>query len=108
MADAKKSYTRSQLHTLDEVAAVNLPADLKDGRRWLATKVRAGDIAATKIGRTWYMTDGQIAAMFEGLANRRGVHTPPKTPEAPPETAPAASIVDGLSERSRRRLRRIG
>lgn len=102
-----KNYTRDELHTLDEIAATHLPADLKDGVRWLANKARSGDIEAVKIGRTWYMTDDHVALMFDRLTNKREAPTPPVQPDPASDPAPAVSLVDGLSERSRRRLRRV-
>lgn len=98
----------ARTYSLAEVAAVYLPADWTDGVRWLSRRLNAGQIAGYRVGRTWRMTDDDVDAF---LARRRNPHqdakpaTEPATPSRP--TGPV-SILDGLSDRSRRRVVRAG
>ncbi|WP_406816617.1 helix-turn-helix domain-containing protein [Mycobacterium sp. M23085] len=106
---ARRKHSSDELMTLDEVASKHLPAGLKDATRWLANKVRSREIPAVKVGRTWYMADDHVEAMFDRLSNQHGAEAElaQPVPQPEPQTTPAASIVDGLSERSRRRLRSV-
>jgi hypothetical protein len=69
---------------------------LKDPNLWLMRRLRDGRFRGFKVGHNWFMTAADIEAAKESL------YAPaPPTPE--PEREPASSIIDGLSERSRRR-----
>lgn len=63
--------------TIAEVAADwELHKDMQNPERWLKEQIRAGRIRARKIGRTWRMTDADIAHALDVFAN-----TTPATPE---------------------------
>jgi hypothetical protein len=88
-------------HSLAEVAAAHLPAEWKDGRRWLASRLNRGELRGVRFGRTWRMRDADVAYMLARYSNDDSqVEDKPKRVATEP-----ASVVDGLSERSRRRLR---
>lgn len=87
-------------HSLAEVAANHLPPEWKDGERWLARRLKSGELRGLRYGRTWTMRDQDIAYMEQLYANE-GVQPDPK-PAAQP-----ACVADGLSSRSRRRLRAV-
>lgn len=84
-------------YSLDEVAAKHLPAEWKDGRRWLAARLNRGELRGVRFGRAWRMRDTDVAYM---LAHYSNDETPQRS--AAPEPS---SVVGGLSERSRNRLR---
>ncbi|BDB43327.1 hypothetical protein Mkiyose1665_18300 [Mycobacterium kiyosense] len=88
-------------YSLEQVAAMILPAELKDGRRWLADRLNRGEARGYKIGRTWRMTEAHVAELIERCSNTL------REPEPAP-TRPANSIIDGLSPRARRRVRYQG
>ena len=91
----------TQTYSLAEVAAVYLPAEWTDGVRWLSRRIRAGEISAYKVGRSWRMTEDDV---YEFVARRRSA---PRAPVMAPAVSavPPLSIVDGLSTRSRARLK---
>lgn len=78
-------------YSLAEVAAQVLPPEW-DGERWLKRRIRRGEINAYKVGRTWRMTGIQIEQMVYRYSTA-------STPVEP------VTVADGLSARSRRRLR---
>ncbi|OMB93229.1 hypothetical protein A5732_16900 [Mycobacterium colombiense] len=87
--------------SLAEVAAMVLPREWTDGERWLARRLNRGEIHGYKLGRTWRMTEADVTAMIDHYSN---------TVEAPPEHVhhcgqPPKTVADGLSARSRRRLK---
>jgi hypothetical protein len=86
-------------YSLAEVAAAHLPPEWVEPERWLRARLNRGEISGSRYGRTWTMDEDDVA---EFVARHRNKPAQPvaHTPEAPP-----TSIVDGLSERSRRRLR---
>lgn len=88
--------------SLAEVAEQVLPPEWTDGERWLARRLNRGQIRGYRVGRIWRMTEQQVADLIERFTNdvRTG-------PEPAPESsiATATCVADGLSRRSRRRLR---
>lgn len=92
------------LHTysLPEVAAMVLPANWKEPVRWLQRHLVNGDISGYKVGHDWRMTADDVTDL---VARRRNI-TKTVTPEAEPVASPTpVSILDGLSARSRRRVK---
>jgi hypothetical protein len=88
-------------HSLAEVAANHLPPEWKDGERWLARRLKRGELRGLRYGRTWTMRDEDIAFMERLYLNG-------DQPEQPmPEVVQPACVADGLSARSRRRLRSV-
>jgi hypothetical protein len=75
-------------------------SDLKHPERWVAEQLQRGRFRGRKIGQRWVMTDRDIAAAVETLYAE---HQPVPNPE--PEPTPPLSVADGLSARSRRRLK---
>jgi AAA+ ATPase superfamily predicted ATPase len=90
-------------YELSEVAAEYLPRALKDPERWLRRKLNARAFPGTRVGRHWVMTEEQVAAMLKLLGTEDEVSTPEPKPVEPD----AASFLDGLSPRSRRRLKAV-
>lgn len=86
-------------HSLGEVAAEHLPKHWKDGARWLSQRLNRGELRGVRFGRSWRMRDRDIAYMLSRYSND----------QAPTEHAATepASVVDGLSQRSRNRLRNV-
>lgn len=80
-------------YSLEEVAAMALPPDMKDGRRWLTRRLNSGQIRGYKIGRTWRMTQSDVEELIAGQRNAVAPAPPPKEPE--PDPYPG-----GLSRRS--------
>lgn len=94
-------------HELDAVAAAHLPARWKPeyARRWLVGRLNRGDLRGVRYGRwDWKMRDRDIEYMLARYANDD--HTVSQSGRAVTQTE-AASVADGLSERSRRRLRNV-
>lgn len=85
-------------YSLREVAAQHLPAEWVDGERWLARRINRGELHGVKFGRVWRMRERDVEHMLTRYAND-GDRRPAPTPHA-------VTVVDGLSPRSRRRLRR--
>lgn len=72
---------------------------LKDPQLWLMRRLRSGRFRGFKVGHNWFMTAADVEAAKESL------YAPtPLEPEPEPEPE-STSIIDGLSPRSRRRLR---
>jgi len=75
-------------HTLAEVAEiVGLAKVMKEPERFLTRQIKSGRIRARKLGRSWLMTDDDIAFALEQFAN---TVTQPAAPE--PTSAGAPSI----------------
>ncbi len=90
-------------YSVEEVAAQHLPAEWKDGVRWLKRRLASGEIPGKLISRgVWRMTDADIAAWLQ-------TRDQPAAPLAPADDGGGmpASIVDGLSRRSRRRVQAV-
>lgn len=83
--DAIKTYS------LAEVAAQHVPSEIKDPVRWLAMRLNRGELRGVRMGRYWRMRDSDIEYMLARYSND--------------QPAPSPCIVDGLSERSQRRIR---
>lgn len=65
-------------YSLPEVAeGTRLDHHMKNAERWLADQIRANRIRATKLGRSWFMSDEQIEAMLDSLENRQPVEEKP-------------------------------
>jgi hypothetical protein len=92
-------------YALDDVVRAHLPAEWTDGKRWLARRLNRKELRGRRFGRTWRMTDSDIAFMLGKFANftedQDAVETQPTAPHK------ATSVADGLSARSARRLRRV-
>lgn len=88
--------------SLAEVAEQVLPPEWTDGERWLARRLNRGQIRGYRVGRIWRMTEQQVADLIERFTNDVDAR-----PEPAPESSIAAAtcVADGLSRRSRRRLR---
>lgn len=87
-------------YDLDVVAAQHLPKHWKNPTRWLAERLNRGELKGVHLGRTWRMRDRDIDYMLKKYSNDEQVSGSPK-PVAPE----AHSVMDGLSQRSRNRLR---
>lgn len=90
-------------YSLPEVADMVLPAEWTDGVRWLARRLNRGEIPGYRVGHTWRMTEQHVEALIERYSNA----APPQRPmsvHVEASTTPTR-VADGLSARSRRRLR---
>jgi hypothetical protein len=79
-------------YSLAEVAAQILPPDC-DGERWLSIRLNRGEIRGYRVCRVWRMTEDHVTDLVDRYSNQ------------PESFSEPASVVDGLSQRSRRRLR---
>jgi hypothetical protein len=91
-------------YSLEEVAAMVLPSEWRDGERWLARRLNRGEIHGYKLGRTWRMTHAGVEELIAGYSN---TVKPLKPAAGDPAVNSPVSIIDGLSPQSRRRLRRL-
>ena len=66
MADESSIKT----YSLDEVAAMVLPSEMKNGPRWLAERLNRGDLSGYRVGRTWRMTHRDIEDLIDRFRNR--------------------------------------
>lgn len=73
-----------------------LGSEMKEPVRWLKRQITGGKMRARRVGRTWYMTDADIAHNLDQLANTTTAATAADVEPA----APAVSA--GLSARSAR------
>jgi hypothetical protein len=85
-------------YSLSEVAAMHMPAEIKNPVRWLNQRLARGELHGIRFsnrgpGSTWRMRESDIDYMLNRYSNN---NTP--TPEP-------VTVADGLSARSRRRLR---
>lgn len=75
---------------------------LRDPERWVRERLldpNYPDFRGQKIGRDWYMTDADIRRAEQSL------YPKPSPPQVNTDTPEAAlSLVDGLSQRGRRRV----
>jgi hypothetical protein len=90
-------------YALDDVVRAHLPAEWTDGKRWLTRRLNRKELRGRGFGRTWRMTDSDIAFMLGKFANFTEDQDAVEA-QAPSE---ATSVADGLSARSARRLRRV-
>lgn len=93
--------TELRTYSLSEVAAMVLPPEWKDGERWLSRRLNRREIRGYRVGRVWRMTARQV----EDLIARRSNELRSPEPVVPAPDSGSSSLVDGLSARSRRRLR---
>lgn len=77
-------------YSLDEVAAMVLPPDMKSPRRWLMVRLNEGKIRGYRLGRTWRMTRDDVEDLIARHRKEPAVARP-----AEPETYPG-----GLTRRS--------
>lgn len=89
-----------RMHSLEDVAAQCLPPHWTDSVRWLARRLNRGELRGSRFGRVWMMSDADIEFM---VAKHRNVAV---SPEPVTHESSAVSFIDGLSDRSRSRLRR--
>jgi hypothetical protein len=82
-------------YSLHEVAEQVLPTEWSDSVRWLARRLNRGEIRGYRVGRTWRMTETHVEDLIERFSNG---HVQARVEEP-------LSVADGLSQRSRRRLR---
>lgn len=91
-------------YSLAEVAAMYLPPEWKDGARWLSRRISAGRIPGYRVGRTFRMTDADVDAWIESCRPKPAKPAPDVADTNPP--TPPTTVYDGLTPRSRARLRR--
>jgi len=60
---------------LDDVVRAHLPAEWTDGKRWLTRRLNRKELRGRRFGRTWRMTDSDIAFMLGKFANITGTRT---------------------------------
>jgi hypothetical protein len=91
--------------SLEQVAAEHLPEHWTDSVRWLARRLNRGELSGYRVGRTWRMTEADVDYMIAKHHNA----CRPLVASAPDDHLPSAgaqvSFLDGLSDRSRSRLR---
>jgi hypothetical protein len=85
-------------YSLEEVASMVLPPEIKDGVRWLTQRLNRGEIAGYRMGRTWRMTRADIQDLIECHRTQ-----PSRRADNPPLERDVRS---GLTPTSRRRLER--
>jgi hypothetical protein len=56
-------------YALDDVVRAHLPAEWTDGKRWLTRRLNRKELRGRRFGRTWRMTDSDIAFMLGKFAN---------------------------------------
>ncbi|MCV7424388.1 helix-turn-helix domain-containing protein [Mycobacterium yunnanensis] len=88
---------------LQEVADAVLPPEWSDSVRWLTRRLNRGELSGYRVGKTWRMTEADVEAL---IAKHRPATQAPVVESAEPEAVATVSFLDGLSERSRRRLER--
>jgi hypothetical protein len=89
-------------YSLEAVAAAHLPRELKDPVRWLSMRLNRGELRGVRLGRHWRMREADVEYMLERYSNDAKVVGEPN-----PVDSEHISVVDGLSTRSRRRLRTL-
>jgi hypothetical protein len=102
--DAAASMSFTCTYSLAEVAALCLPAEW-NGVLWLSRQLNAGRIRGYKVGRTWRMTDKDVAAFIDS-GRKPAKPAAVTSATADVEPAPPSSILEGLSPRSRARVTR--
>lgn len=91
-------------YSLSEVAAMVLPKHWKEPVRWLQRHLVNGEIAGYKVGHDWRMTADDVTDLVARHRNVTQTVTPEMVEPPQPNTTPV-SILDGLSARSRRRIK---
>lgn len=93
-------------YSLEEVAAQVLPSEWTDSVRWLARRLNRGELSGYRVGRVWRMTETDVDYLLEKHHNLNAAPEVCDTvPASTPAGATSASFREGLSDRSRRRLR---
>jgi hypothetical protein len=91
-------------YTLEQATRVIVGDDsgLADPQLWMMRQLRKGRFHGFKIGRNWFMTQADVEAAIDSLRNgTKAASNPVTDPVADPR------IIDGLSERAKRRLRSV-
>jgi hypothetical protein len=91
----------TETYSLNQVAAEHLPPEWKDPERWLRVRLNRRELRGVRLGRTWRMRESDIAYM---LARYSSTEVAP--PQATSSSQPV-SVLGGLSQRSRSRLRGV-
>ena len=102
-ADAE-SLSAGARYTLAQATRIICGDDsgLADPQLWVMRQLRSGRFHGLKIGRNWFMTQANVEAAIDSLRNETKAASKPATdPVADPR------IIDGLSERAKRRLRSV-
>jgi hypothetical protein len=101
-------------YSLEEVAAMVLPAEWADGVLWLKRRLAAGEVGGYRLNRNvWRMTRADVEELIEQRRNRRVKPAPelaqPNDEADHPQSARPVPVdlLSALSPRSRRRLRPI-
>lgn len=87
--DPISGVTPIKTYSLEEVAAMVLPPELKSPVRWLSARLTNGTIAGYRIGRTWRMTREDVEDLITRHRNNaRPIPVKPdvlevETPESP-------------------------
>lgn len=68
-------------YSLEEVAAMVLPPEMKNGRLWLRRRIRSGEVRGYKAGRSWRMTHQDVEDL---IASHRNAPAPPAREHEPP------------------------
>jgi hypothetical protein len=68
-------------YSLEEVASMVLPPQIKDGVRWLTQRLNRGEIASYRIGRTWRMTGSDVEDLIERDRNRPSLGADSSSPQ---------------------------
>lgn len=89
-------------YSLAEVAAMVLPPEWTDGERWLSRRLNRGEIRGYRVGRVWRMSEAHVREFIDARSNTVSVIVEPASSSEP---ARPMSVVDGLSPRSRARLK---
>jgi hypothetical protein len=85
--------------SLREVADMALPPEWCDSERWLARRLNRREIRGYRVGRIWRMTEDHVEDFIDRFTNDAQQLRPQE------DQIPETPMVDGLSRRSRRRLR---
>jgi predicted GIY-YIG superfamily endonuclease len=102
-ADAE-SLSAGARYTLEQATELICGDDsgLADPQLWMMRQLRKGRFHGFKIGRNWFMPQADVEAAIDSLRNGTKAASKPATdPVADPR------IIDGLSERAKRRLRSV-
>lgn len=92
-----------QTYSLGEVAQAHLPAEWTDAIRWLTRRLNSGQLTGYRVGRTWRMRERHVQYLLDKYSNDGGEVGRMPTPVV----RETKSVLDGLSQRSRNRLRKI-
>jgi hypothetical protein len=71
-------------HTFADIVAAGWAPSIE----WLERRARRGDIKARKVGRVWRMTDDDVDAYIDSLANRTDDTPAPVAEPVPAQITP--------------------